>query len=918
MASPFLDLDAAAYGLTEELAQDIRELDEALGETLEAQEGADLIAQARSLIGSQGELPNDPEKIRRLARAFTVLFQLINAAEQKEIVRVNRARRKGRRNESIAEAIASLKQRGKNAEEVEAILKRIWICPTLTAHPTEARRRVVLDKILEITMALAQQESPAEPNLVGPLDLEGRAKSGIRLALTELWQTDEMRQTSLTVTEEVRNALYFFERTILEVVPWLYEDIERALNEHYPDHEWKVPKLISYRSWVGGDRDGNPKVTPEITWQTLLDHREQALTSYIECLERMRWDLTNSVKLVPVTEEFEASLLKDLQQVPLTELERSRYSQEHYVLKIRAMIVRLRTMVGDIAGFRRHRHAHSEISYRAAADLLTDLRLMQESLRRNHGSLLADAGELPRLIRRIEVFGFTLATLDVRQHSEEHERAVSALLSASGVEPDYSGLSEEGKVEVLSRELTNPRPLASADFAPDEQVANVLDVFRIIRRAREELAPDSIECYIISMTHGASDLLEVLLMAKEVGLVRVKPDGRIESDIDVVPLFETIDDLHHCGELMASLYRQDVYRRHLESRGSSQEIMLGYSDSSKDGGYLSANWSLYRAQRDLAKVGREGGIQQRLFHGRGGTVGRGGGRANRAILSQPPGSFSGQIRFTEQGEVISFRYGLRPIAHRHLEQIVNAVIIATHDSASSAPEPPAFDEAMEEMAMSSERAYRKTVHEDPEFWTFYTQATPIEFISFLTIASRPVFRPGKTLERIDQLRAIPWNFAWVQSRHVLVGWYGIGAALEGFQDKELLRRMVQEWPFFRTVIDNAQLELMRAHIPTSRIYAARVQPESVGKRLQEEIERDYDRTVSEILAISGQREVLENAPTVRATVNFRNPMVLPLNRMQIALMNRWESLSEEEQGGVWREAILQTIAGLAAAMQSTG
>lgn len=916
MPTPFLGLDPAQFGLTDELSRDIQELDLALGEVLESQEGHELIDCARRMVQGGTGLPTDPEHIRRVARAFTVLFQLINAAEQKEIVRVNRVRRKERRNESIAEAIATLRRNGRTAAEVQALVNRLWICPTLTAHPTEARRRVVLDKILEITMALAEGESSG-PDLHGPLDVEGRAQNALRLALTELWQTDEMRQSSLTVREEVRNALYFFERTILDVVPWLYEDLERALREHYPDHFWEIPRIISYRSWVGGDRDGNPKVSPDVTWQTLLDHRESVITSYIEALGRLRWDLTNSVKLVPVSEAFEKRLQEDLGAVQLSEIELNRYSQEHYVLKIRVMSERLRAMLGDIDAFRHRQPAQGGIGYLTAGQFAADLRLAQQSLRENRGEALAEHTELKRLIRRVEVFGFTLATLDIRQHSEEHARAVEALFSAAGITEAYTGLSEAEKVQVLTKELLNPRPLVSTDFEPDERVQDILEVFRVIRRAQRELAPNAIECYIISMTHGASDLLEVLILAKEAGLTRIR-DGRIESDLDIVPLFETIDDLQGSADLMRDLYRQPAYRSHVESRGMRQEIMLGYSDSSKDGGYLAANWSLYKAQRELAKAGREARIDQRLFHGRGGTVGRGGGRANRAILSQPPGSFSGQIRFTEQGEVISFRYGLRPIAHRHLEQIVNAVIIAADESGRASPEPAEFDEAMEEMSAVSRAAYRKTVHDDPEFWTFYSQATPIEYISLLTIASRPVFRPGKALQGIDQLRAIPWNFAWVQSRHVLVGWYGIGAALASSSNKGLLERMHEEWPFFRTVIDNAQLELTRAHIATSRLYAARVEPPALGTRIQNEIEADYDQTIAQVLRISGQKELLEGSKTVRNTVEFRNPMVLPLNRLQLSLMDRWGTLTDDEQSGPWREAILQTIAGLAAAMQSTG
>jgi phosphoenolpyruvate carboxylase len=363
---------------------------------------------------------------------------------------------------------------------------------------------------------------------------------------------------------------------------------------------------------------------------------------------------------------------------------------------------------------------------------------------------------------------------------------------------------------------------------------------------------------------------------------------------------------------MTSLFAQPIYRTYLESRRNCQEVMLGYSDSSKDGGYLAANWALYQAQMNLAEACRVAGVKLRFFHGRGGTVGRGGGRASRAILSQPPGSFGGQVRFTEQGEVISFRYGLRPIAHRHLEQIVNAVLLATTNQDRPA-DPPEFFAAMETIATTSRAAYRKTVYETPSFWHFYSHATPIEFISLLTIASRPVFRPGKTLAGIEQLRAIPWNFAWVQSRHIFVGWYGMGTALQQFPDKELLKRMNVEWPFFQTVLDNAQLELVRTHIPTSRIYARRAGAE--GQPVQQSIEQDYQATVDEIQSATETPSLMARSRTVRATVEFRNPLTIPLNRMQVRLMDLY---SEVEDSHAYQEAMLQTIAGLAAAMQSTG
>jgi phosphoenolpyruvate carboxylase len=915
----FLNVEPEAYGLSQSLSHDLRTLDRLLGKVLGEQEGEDLIDLARRLVSEQHpeqlvEELGDPGMIRQLARAFTVLFQLANTAEQKEIVRVNRERSDGRR-ESIRDAVAQLKARGLSADEVQQLLERIRITPTLTAHPTEAKRKAILDKLQSIALLLSEAE--ATPTLTERLDAGHLARAEIERTLTTLWQTDEMRARQLTVDEEVRNALYFFERTIMEVVPWLHEDLEEALEEAYAGHEFEIPTFITYRSWVGGDRDGNPNVTPEVTWQTLLAHRSHVLEMYLPRVEALRKELTQSDKLVPVAEELRNSIRQDefRRLVPQEQLER--YSQEPYVVKLLNVEERLRQSIRSCRG------VAAPDAYVAAEELLSDLKVVQASLFESQAGELARYGALPHLIRQVEAFGFHLATLDVRQHSDEHAKALTEILTASGVISgrEYGDLDEAEKIELLTQELHNPRPLLPVDYHASEQTKKALDVFHVIRRARRELSDQAIVAYVISMTHGISDILEVLLLCKEAGLTRVSPDGTIESELDVVPLFETIEDLHMSGRLVTDLFANPSYRSHMESRGMRQEVMLGYSDSSKDGGYLAANWALQSTITMLAGVSRDTGVPITLFHGRGGTVGRGGGRANRAILSQPAGSFSGQIRFTEQGEVISFRYSLPPIAHRHLEQIVSAVILAASGKGEEGAEEQ-YGQVMGHLEETSRAAYRKLVYDDDEFWTFYTQATPIEHISLLPIASRPVFRPGKALSGIEGLRAIPWNFAWVQSRAMLVGWYGLGTALaeataseEGLQT---LQRMYESWPFFRTVIDNAQLELIRAHLPTARLYAARVQPQGLADRMMAEIEREYEWTRDCILKITGQPRLLESAKVVRSTVEFRNPLTMPLNVLQVALMNRWEGLSEEEQTGVWREAMLQSIAGIAAAMQSTG
>jgi phosphoenolpyruvate carboxylase len=560
---------------------------------------------------------------------------------------------------------------------------------------------------------------------------------------------------------------------------------------------------------------------------------------------------------------------------------------------------------------------------------------MQESLREIHSDLMADSGGLAQLVIQVRTFGFHLATLDVRQHSDEHLPVLDAMISASGLLPasrPYSSLPEDEKVRLLTRELMNPRPLLPPEWTSSPDLLAVLDVFEVIRRAQRYISPQAVNTYIISMTHGTSDILEVLLLSKEAGLLRWRMEGttpRLESDIDVVPLFETIDDLRRCDGLMRGLFANRAYREQVRARGNFQEIMLGYSDSSKDGGFLAANWALQDTQARMARVCRSAGVDLRLFHGRGGTVGRGGGRANRAILSQPPGSFDGRIRFTEQGEVISFRYSLAPIAHRHLEQIVNATLQSaaqTIGRMKKKRESAAWHKAMIDMAAKSREVYRALVYDDPEFWAFYTQATPIAHISRLPIASRPVFRPGKQIAGIEDLRAIPWVFAWVQSRYVLPGWYGLGTALSWFVEQSpdnlpLLQRMYREWAFFKTVVDAAQLELVRAHLPTAEMYAARVKPAKLGRRIHKRIEEELKSTHHWLLQLTQQDALLNHATVVRATVELRNPAVAPLSLLQVAMLRHWDAHLEdcsEEESAAWREAILLSIAGIAAAMQSTG
>ncbi len=947
----FLGLSPRDVGLSEHLSGDIELLDKLLGTVLEEQEGPELVRLAHRLYREEGSDPRtlaeripeirDPATAKQLLRAFTTLFQLLNTAEQKEIVRVNRERQAGGgsvpRAESIAEAVQRLAASGTTADEMQTLLRAIVISPTLTAHPTEARRRAVQDKLQTVAHCLAERAQPADvPLLDRPLNAEGLAEREIRRALTALWQTDELRANAITVEDEARNALYFFERSILDVVTWLHEDLTDALRCAYPNHTFEIPPFVRYRSWVGGDRDGNPNVTPEVTWQTFLMHRRLALTVYHDRVETLRRELTQSARLVGISEELRLSLERDSQIVSVPPERRQRFALEPYGLKLMMMAERL------AAGLRHLeliRDFHAEgpgfaarpPAYTDADEFLADLYLIQRSLRENRGAAIADAGALKDLVTQVETFGFHLAVLDIRQHSDEHARAVDAMLAATRVLPpgtSYVDLDEAEKTRILTRELMNPRPLLGAACLnlPDAQAA--LNVFAVVRLARRYLSPEAVTTYIISMTHGASDLMEPMLLAKEAGLLRWTMDGdepALESDLDFVPLFETIDDLHRSDGLMRRLFTNKAYRVHLAARSGFQEIMLGYSDSSKDGGFLAASGALYNTQARLATVCRESGVTLQLFHGRGGTVGRGGGRANRAIQTQPPGSFSGRIRFTEQGEVISFRYSLPPIAHRHLEQIVHASLLAAAQTRQETRQERQWHGVMKEIGERSRQFYRDLVHDDPEFWEFYTQATPIVHISRLPIASRPVSRSGKKLSSVDDLRAIPWVFAWVQSRYVLPGWYGVGTALEAYaaQSPEhlaTLQTMYRDWPFFRMILDSAQLELLRAHLPTASWYAQRVEPEKLGARIHDLIAAEHQRTRNWILQVAERSDLLEHAPVVRRTVALRNPAIVPLSKLQVALLEHWEQMDpqDEEASAPWRDAILLSITGIAAGMQSTG
>ncbi|HOL94828.1 MAG TPA: phosphoenolpyruvate carboxylase [bacterium] len=956
MASPsFLDLKPRECGLSDPLSEDIELLDRLLGRVLEEQGGREMIETARRLY-RDGRIDEhtdvweaypelrDPQRLGQVLRGYTVLFQLLNLAEQKEIVRVNRQRQaeahRAPRRESILDTILQMKEQGVDAGTMQELLHRLDICPTLTAHPTEARRRAVLDKLDMIAGLLAEHGYPDTlVRLDQPLNRKVRLEGEMIRALNALWLTEELSWQPVTVDDEIHNAVYFLEHTIFDVVTWLHRDVREALAQAYPGVEFTLPPFLRYRSWVGGDRDGNPKVTPEVTWNALVYQRKKVLILYIRRVTRLLRELTHSARLLPADRPLRDSLERDRETVPVPDHLLKRYQDEPYAAKMLYIRTRLMATLRHVKSLKNpgtlgEAAQPPAAAYQNAAEFLQDLELVLGNLRQSRAHVLAGGGPLADLIVQAQTFGFHLAALDIRQHSDEHERLLDDIFAAAHLIPDgslYSGLTEFEKIRLLTQEMFNPRPLLSPEWPRPERVRLGLGIFEVMREAGRLFSPEVVPSYIISMTHSISDVLEVLVLAKEAGLVRFRQQGPVvmlESDLDIVPLFETIDDLAQSGRLMQELFANEAYAMQLNARKRFQEIMLGYSDSSKDGGYMAANWNLQDTQDRLARVCQDHGVDWRLFHGRGGTVGRGGGRAYLAIRAQAPGSLNGRIRFTEQGEVISFRYSFAPIAHRHLEQIVGAVLFSSLSRYEVNETATQWRESMARMAEYSRRTYRALVYDDPEFWPFYIQSTPIASISHLPIASRPVSRQGDRMVGMEDLRAIPWVFSWVQNRYLITGWYGMGSALEWFaglapDHLERMREMYRQWPFFALILNNAQLELIRAHLPTAAWYAARVQPPELGERIHAQIQAEFERTREWILKITGQEELLSHAEAVRRTVSLRNPVVMPLNRLQVALLGRPERPGgnpdkPRETEPAFREALLLSIAGIAAAMQSTG
>ncbi|MFT5424998.1 MAG: phosphoenolpyruvate carboxylase [Phycisphaerales bacterium] len=861
----------------------------------------------------------DPAALKGVLRIITARFHLYNKAEQLTIAQINRDREfaataEHPRAESLAAAMHKLAGEGWTGERVRNLIERLDVQPTLTAHPTEARRRSILEKQLEIARCVVrlrrEELLPTE-----------RARTECRLSelVQLLLVTDDVRSKRLNVPDEVRNGLYFLGTSVWDTVPKLYRELVEASASLGDESQALVlpelPALIRYRSWIGGDRDGNPSVTHEVTRQTLSTLREEATRLWDRELESLRHDLSVSTRRADVGTELPEAIAA----------EGGRWIENEDELahrKFEPVRVRLMQMQGRLAKDPDYSGAH----------LLQDLQLIARALRHAGLTESAEEGPLAVAIVRARVFGLHLATLDVRQHSRVHESSVAELLKVAGVEADYSGLDEAARVAVLRRELAHPRPLRPIGVALGDMTTETLATMEVVREACQRDFT-SVRSYVISMTDGLSDIFEVLLLMKEAGLYRWVSDAdgvsTIQSDVHVVPLLETVEDLQRGPALLGEMLDDPIYRGHMESVSQReaqadsrtehharpmQEVMLGYSDSNKDGGFLMANLALQRAQRAIANAVAQRDVDLRFFHGRGGTVGRGGGRAGKAILASPPAARTGRMRFTEQGEVISFRYALPEIARRHLEQILHASILATAHDTPTEPDP-VLEEILGRVAARSMEAYRGLI-EAPGFWEWFVGVSPIGPIAGLPIASRPVSRARGGQMTFEGLRAIPWQFSWIQMRVLAPSWFGLGTAVSELSEAELdvLKKAACERTALATVIENASQELARARLPIAKRYADTGSPQSP---IWDTIAQEYERSVRGVLRVSGRKDLLEHAPAIAKSIELRNPWCDVLNLIQIELLKRARDGGEQAEEQL-RGLLHASVNGVAAAMQSTG
>jgi phosphoenolpyruvate carboxylase len=916
------------------LRDDIRLLGRLLGDTLCDLEGRDMfdvVEEIRQTAvrfrrdGDAGASAHFGELLDQLeigeaisvVRAFAYFSLLANIAEDHHRQRSWRdeRRRAGRAEQgSLKRAILSLKEAGTDWREVKRMLAQSYISPVLTAHPTEVQRKSILDRQIAVAGLLADRDRP-ELSSDDRLEIEEALEREVRT----LWQTRALRVVKPRVIDEIENALAYFRATFLSELPRLHVTCEKLLDREYPQRKgWQLAAFVRVGSWIGGDRDGNPFVNREVLEHALWAQSRLVFEHYLEQVHALGAELPLSLINVRVSPE----LMALAQRSPDGSEQRR---DEPYRRALIGVYARLASTTERLnAGRVQRRPAGKAEPYPSAEAFRDDLFTLRDSLLANGGAVIA-GGRLRTLLHAVSAFGFHLAPVDLRQNSDVHARVVAEILARTATVPAYLELDEAERVALLGRELETSRPLVSPFVRYSDETASELSIFHAARELKAKYGADALPNYVISKTASLSDLLEVLLLFRETGLFAV---NRPESvALRVIPLFETIDDLRRAGEILeAFLAHPGVLALVNAAWGGSVEVMLGYSDSNKDGGFLTSSWELYQAEVRLAETCARRGVSLRLFHGRGGSVGRGGGPTYQAVLAQPAGTVSGQIRITEQGEVIASKYANREVGRRNLETLVAATLQATLLDTEAASEATLFRGVMDVLAREAFAAYRSLVYETDGFYEYFVATTPLAEIAELKLGSRPASRSN--LQRIEDLRAIPWVFSWAQSRVLLPGWYGFGSAVTAWCERapdaehglSVLRRMHASWPFFQTVIGNLEMVLSKIDMGIAHRYSELDPDPARRAAIFGRIRGEWRRTRSALLEITSQREPLEHNPTLARSIKNRVPYIDPLNHLQIELLQRYRASAESATADTERikRGIHLTINGVAAGLRNSG
>lgn len=866
-----------------------------------------------------------PEVLTPVIRAFSIYFKLVNIAEthfhqtQRDLLeRSGDEPWKG----SFSSVLQNFKDQGMSGEQLQALLKECIYIPVFTAHPTEAKRRVVMNQLRRLRATSESLDFPRQRGFNRQAvmdDLENQ--------LNILWKTDEVRATKPEVRQEIRHGLQFFEESIFEALPLLYRSLNDATHRIFCNDKdcppIKIPNLIRFGSWIGGDRDGNPNVTPEVTAMAVRLNAQSVLKEYLKRCNKLISKLTFSDRFCSPSVEFMEQMADDDDFLEsIAHANQSKFLHEPYRRKLFIMVQRLERNQAYINDKLNGVEPENPPGYASDTDFLRDLQLIRDSLI-SHGDEMATRGSLRDLIWLAETFGFFLTRLDIRQESEVHSAAVSEILSQAGKE--YEAMSEDEKLALLGELCSD----ASFEYSRDglsEQTISVLQVFDTVREMRREVSANAFGQYVISMTHAASHIMEVMFLARCCGLINFDPQGVKDPacGLEISPLFETIEDLEHIEPVLEKLLGNAAYRQLLKSSGNTQEVMLGYSDSAKDGGITASAWNLYRAQKRVAAIGNKHDVHIRMFHGRGGTIGRGGGPTHDAILSQPDGTVEGQIKFTEQGEVLSYKYNSVETAIYELTMGITGLMHASaHLVQDQKNDEESFLQTMHELAELGEEHFRDLTEKSEGFLDYFYEATPVNEISHLNIGSRPSHR-SKGDRSKSSVRAIAWVFGWAQSRQTLPAWYGLGKALDSYAqqsqaNREQLKKMYQQWPFFNALLSNTQMALFKSEMLIAQEYAGLCEDPAIGEGIYYKINQEYLRCVRTILDISGNDGLVADNPVLQLSLSRRDPYLDPLNYIQLSLLKRTRNPNiTEHERTTWFTPLLRSINAIAAGMRNTG